>query len=370
MKIVDLVTPNFLVDLDILEMNIEKMAITCKAQGVTLSPMIKTHKSSAIAGLQRKYGATGFLTGTLDEADGLIQKGFENITLAYPVAGEANIARVVDLAGRTDLTICLDGGAAAMELDAALRAAGRKMKYLIIIDCGLGRFGVVPDEAPALAAELASCKALSLRGISTHPGQAYAASGPEDIAKVAREEIQALAAAKEALTAKGFSVPVVATGSTPTASLAVASGVVTVLRPGNYVFFDNIQMALGTATEADCSFTVLATVVSNPKPDILIIDAGSKCLGLDKGAHGNSLLAGFGLVKGHPELLVAALSEEVGKIRIVGPTTVTVGDKIQIIPNHACSAANMTSSLIGHRSGAVERSIPVDLRGGTRRPPV
>ncbi|HMM22248.1 MAG TPA: alanine racemase [Selenomonadales bacterium] len=370
MNIADLVTPNFLVDLDILETNIGKMAAACKARGVALAPMTKTHKSTVIAGLQRKHGAGGFLTGTLDEAEGLVNQGFDNITLAYPVAGRENVARVAALAGRTDLTICLDGAAAARELDAALSAAGRKIRYLIIVDCGLGRFGVAPEAAPALAAELASCSALSFRGISTHPGQAYAASGPEDVARVAQEEIQALAAAKKALAARGFSVPVVATGSTPTAEPAMASGVVTVLRPGNYVFFDNIQMALGVATEADCSLTVLATVISRPRPDTLIIDAGSKCLGLDKGAHGNALLAGFGLVKGHPELLVAALSEEVGKVRIVGPTTVTVGDKLEIIPNHACSVANMTSSLIGHRRGLVERSIPVDLRGGTRQPPV
>jgi D-serine deaminase-like pyridoxal phosphate-dependent protein len=148
---------------------------------------------------------------------------------------------------------------------------------------------------------------LKLRGIATHPGHVYA------------------------------------TGSTPTAAHAAASGVVTVLRPGNYVFHDNTQIALGVVPEERCALTVLATVLSRPRPGTLLIEAGSKCLGLDKGAHGTALMSGFGLVKGHPELTVAGLSEEVGKLAVSGDTAVAVGDKLAVIPNHACSAANLTT---------------------------
>lgn len=370
MNVNELATPSFLLDLDVFEANLRDMGDLCRQAGVQLWPMVKTHKSTVIAARQRDFGAAGFLTGTLDEAEQLAAAGFADLMLAYPVAGRANIARVVALARAARLTVALDGPDAAKALAAALADAGLALDYLIIVDSGLHRFGVPPREAAALAAALAGFRQLRLKGVATHPGQVYAAAGPDGVAAAARDEIGALAAAKESLRSRGFTVPVVAAGSTPTAARAAASGVVTVLRPGNYVFHDNTQIALGVVPPERCALAVLATVLSRPRPDTLIIDAGSKCFGLDKGAHGTSLVAGYGLVRGHPELTLAGLSEEVGKIAVTAATAVAVGDKLAVIPNHACAAANLTGWLVGHRRGEAECSIPVDMRGNSRQRPI
>lgn len=368
MKVGDVATPCFLLDLDRLESNIKQMADACRDRKIELWPMVKTHKSTTIAKLQAMHGAKGFLTGTLDEAEGLVAAGMTNIMLAYPVAGEPNVRRVAELARRASLTIGLDGPAAAAQLAQALAAANATIDYLIIIDCGLGRFGVPPTQAAALARELTGLDRLRFKGISTHPGQAYAATNRTELEQVGRQEMEQLALAKQLLEQAGFAVTTVATGSTPTAAAEIASGVVTVLRPGNYVFNDQIQIALGVAAENACSLAVQATVVSHPRPDLFIVNAGSKCLGLDKGGHGTSLIQGFGLVVGHPELRITALSEEVGKIQTEADSSLQVGDLVRIIPNHACSAANMTSFLVGHRQGIVEKLVPIDLRGGMRPP--
>ncbi|WP_330637618.1 hypothetical protein [Paraclostridium sordellii] len=79
-------------------------------------------------------------------------------------------------------------------------------------------------------------------------------------------------------------------------------------------------------------------------------------------------MTGFGRVKNHDELNIIGLSEEVGKIQIVGETNLKVGDKIQIIPNHSCSCANMTSYLVGYRGDEVVEIIDVDVRGNSRKP--
>lgn len=371
MQVCELATPSFLLDLDAFETNLADMAAVCREAGVELWPMVKTHKCAAIAWLQRDRGAAGFLTGTLDEAEQLIECGFTDIMLAYPVAGRRNIARVCDMARLARIIVAFDGVAAARDMAAALAGAGLALDYLIIVDSGLHRFGVAPRQAGRLAADLSGYKQLNLRGIATHPGQVYGATGPAGVAEAARAEIEALAAAKQALRDSDFTIDIVATGSTPTAARAAASGIVTVLRPGNYVFYDNVQVALGVTTHDRCALTVLATILSQPRPDTFIIDVGSKCLGLDKGAHGSTLIEGYGIVRDHPELSVAGLSEEVGRVMIKAPTDLTVGDKLAIIPNHACSAANMTSWLAGHRNGRVECAIPVDMRGNAwRQPPV
>ena len=369
MHVKQLITPSFLVDLDILEENIRDMALLCRLEGKELWPMIKTHKSSAIAKLQQQAGAAGFLTSTLDEAEGLVNSGISEIMLAYPVAGKENISKMIKMTDRANIILSLDGSDAAEQLNERLKATHKILDYLIIIDCGLHRFGVAPDQAVDLAYRLQDLACLQLRGIATHPGHVYGAASFVEVAAIAAEEAVAMQTARESLQNAGFNVGMVATGSTPTVRQIISTTEITAVRPGNYVFYDHIQVALGTVTEVRCAFTVLATILSRPQADVLIIDAGSKCLGLDKGAHGNALLKGFGLVKGHAELLITALSEEVGKIKICGPTSLNVGDKLQIIPNHACSAANMTDYLIGHRKEIIEAILDVDMRGGTRQKP-
>lgn len=364
-SIFDLSTPSFLVDMDILEDNIKNMGDLCKINNKKLYPMIKTHKSTYIANLQKQYGAQGFLTGTIDEAQKLVDTGFEELMLAYPVAGKENIKRIVALGERAHLILSFDGIDVAKQLNELLEGTDLFFDYTIIVDSGLHRFGIQPIEASELAKKLSNFSHLKLVGISTHPGQVYGASNYAEVSEVAGVEISAMEKAKAVLENDGFNMDIIASGSTPTAEFAAKTSTINVLRPGNYVFYDNIQTALGVVKESSCSLTVLATIISQPKDDVFLVDAGSKCLGLDKGAHGISLVKGYGTVKGHKELLITDLSEEVAKIKIEGTTSLNVGDKIQIIPNHSCSSANMTNYLIGYRGTEICETILIDARGGS-----
>lgn len=363
-QIEQLATPAFLLAIDTAEHNIARMAVVCADSGKELCPMVKTHKSVQLAALQAASGVDGFLVGTLDEAELLVSAGYTKIVLAYPIAAVANINRVVNLAKNSRLVLSLDGLAAAQAIEAVLAPLELTLDYLLIIDCGLGRFGVKPQQAATLMNQLQALDHLRFTGISTHPGQVYAQHDHSGVQAVAAAEIAALEVAAAALTAAGFKPTTVATGSTPTAAIAAHSSVITTLRPGNYVFNDAIQVALGVSTINDCALTVLATVISNPQPGLFLIDAGSKCFGLDKGAHGTALLSGYGIIKNHPELTLVGLSEEVGKIEATAPTAIAVGDKLEIIPNHACAAANMTSFLICHRQGTIDGQITIAARSG------
>ena len=161
-------------------------------------------------------------------------------------------------------------------------------------------------------------------------------------------------------------------GSRDFAILLLASSLadknIGIYHPGNYVFNDCIQMSNGTATEDDCALTVLATIISHPSEHLFICDAGAKCLGLDQGAHGNASIIGHGRVKGHPEVIVAGLSEEVGKLKVSGETTLKVGDKIEIIPNHSCSTANLTEYYITKCGDTALNTITVDVRSNSQIP--
>ena len=343
MKLNEIDTPAIVLDLDILERNIRRFAEAAAQNGKQLWPMVKTHKSTRLASMQREAGATGFLCGTLDEVEALAAAGFGPLMYAYPPAGEASIRRCIRAARETELLL--------------------RLGYTVILDAGLHRFGIPPEEAGPFARELRKFEHLEFRGVSTHPGHVYAAGSARELPRYCEDERRAVKTAVRSLQEAGFAPDIVSSGSTPTFFGTVEDELLNVYHPGNYVFMDAIQLSTDTAREADCALTVMATVISHPREDLYICDAGAKCLGLDQGAHGNASIRGYGVVLGHPELTVSGLSEEVGKLHAEGETSLHVGDRIRIIPNHACSSANLTSFYVGCRGENVEGLIPVDVRG-------
>ena len=133
----------------------------------------------------------------------------------------------------------------------------------------------------------------------------------------------------------------VSAGATPPARFSIEQRGFTEYRPGNYVYFDRTQVALGAATIDECALTVLATVVSKPAPNRVIFDSGSKTLTND-GARGFTPTPGFGTVIGHDNLLIERLSEEHATVKVLnGSTTLEPGDRVRIIPNHSCVVSNL-----------------------------
>jgi len=82
----------------------------------------------------------------------------------------------------------------------------------------------------------------------------------------------------------GVACDVVSVGSTPTALHSGAVRGVTEIRPGNYVFYDRMQVGLGVTSLDRCALTVLTRVISRPTSTRVVLDAGSKTFALDRGA--------------------------------------------------------------------------------------
>lgn len=370
MHITDIPTPAVLVDLDVMERNIQNAAALAQKSGKQFCPMTKTHKSAEIARMQLAAGANGLLVGTLAEAETFASFA-PLILFPYPIVGPANLARLGAIASRTEIILALDSMDAAEGYQQTFAQHAAPIRYTLIVDVGLHRLGISPEAAVPLVQEIATrCPALCFAGISTHPGQIYGCASKEDTLRIAREEHTIFQAAGTALAQAGFPCDIIATGSTPTFQHELALPAFTMLRPGNYVFNDLQQVLLGAAEESDCALFALCTIIAHPAPDLFIMDGGGKCLALDRGAHGNAAFTGYGRVLGHPEATVESLSEEVGKLRIFGETTLRVGSRIRILPNHSCPVANLTSYLIGVRGDTVERLIEVNARSNAQPPDI
>ncbi|BBD07637.1 alanine racemase [Desulfovibrio ferrophilus] len=367
----DVETPCVLVDGARLAANIERVAAIGRCHRVAVRPHIKTHKSVDIARMQMQAGACGVTASKVDEALVFVRAGIPSVTCAYPVLDGAKLDRLLAV-GRDydcDLRCLADSDAGVTALHQAGERAGLVIPVSMKIDVGLHRCGVAVDD-PALlrlASRVHHSPHLEFVGILSHAGQAYAAKDSAGVLAVARAEATLMRRAKALLEEHGVPVSEVSVGSTPTVLASDDYEGITEIRPGNYVFMDRTPVRLGLAQQSEVALTVLATVVSKNE-QWLIIDAGSKTLSSDGGAHGAGA-TDFGLAYplgaggelGAP-LVIGRLSEEHGWIINEG-ANLAIGDKVRIVPNHSCVVVNLRDRLALMGAGGELRSMNIDARG-------
>ncbi|MFB9278480.1 alanine racemase [Cohnella cellulosilytica] len=357
----ELPTPAVYVDLDILEGNIAAMAERLKARGLFHRPHLKSHKSVAVARRQLAAGAIGVTAAKLSEAEVFVSAGIPNLLLAYPIVGADKLDRFKALHAKTDMLVTADSLTAAEGLSAVGVATGKPVSVLIEIDGGLHRSGLQPGgDALRFALEARELPGLKIRGLMGYFGNVYKHAHGPDMARAVREEAATMAATARLFRENGVAADIVSTGSTPAGMYAEALEGVTEVRAGNYVFFDASGVGIGMAAESECALRVVATVVSVPVPGRATIDAGTKTLTSDR-AHRRD---GFGIAVGLPEVTIAGLNEEHGFLQF-DPARIRlrVGDRVELIPNHACVLPNLLDRIAGVRSGEVVEWLIVDARG-------
>ena len=359
-------TPALRIDLDKLERNLREMAEAASARGVALRPHFKTHKTVEIARMQLDLGAVGITTAKLSEAEVLAEHGVRDLFVCYPIVGAAKLERLRRLARAANLMTLVESEGGARGLSEAMRGEDRPLDVVLDIDLGFHRVGVPPEEAPRMAGIIASLPGLRLRGVSTHEGNVYSVTTPDERAALAREQVGRLVDTAEALRREGHALDIVSSGSTPGAAGALQVEGITEMRPGNYAFYDVMQTALGTVPLDRCALSVVATVVSSHPPDRAVADAGSKALTTDRGGYGGDTSTSYGVVRGRPGITVERLSEEHGWLRLDEGESVRTGDRIDIIPNHACVVCNLFDQVAVTRGEEVVAVWKVAARGCVR----
>jgi len=355
----DLETPAVLIDLDRLEDHIGSMSARAKEAGVNLRPHAKTHKVPEIGWMQMRAGAVGLSFAKTSEAEVFASHGFTDLFVAYPVVGPSKAERLAALSRRVRLSVGVDSVEGAQILGAAAVRCGQTLSVILKIDSGFHRVGVAPAEAVAVGARIAAIKGLDLAGVFTHAGQAYHRSDPSEIASDNRGEAATVIEAAEGLRKAGVPIETVSVGSTPTSRFGFAHKGLTEARPGNYVYLDRTQAGLGTCTLDDCAMSILATVVSVSGSERAVLDSGSKTLALDMLRPRPD---GYGLIVGTSSTL-SGLSEEHGVVAVAAGDSFKIGQRVRVLPNHACVVSNLHDRVYGVRGENVEAVFEVAARG-------
>ena len=129
-------------------------------------------------------------------------------------------------------------------------------------------------------------------------------------------------------------------------------------RAGTSAFLDRSVDRTCAGLDYDCALTVLTTVVSRSTPGRAIIDAGSKCLSSDAAP-----VPGYGQIAGASSSDLTQVDEEHGYVTVGAGDLLAVGQRVRIVPNHACAVVNLFDRLHVVRAGRVTAIWPIAARG-------
>jgi D-serine deaminase-like pyridoxal phosphate-dependent protein len=361
MHVSELDTPALLVDLDIMERNLRRVAEYTAVHGLRLRPHTKTHKIPAIGRMQLAAGAVGLTVAKVGEAEVMLAADPPDLLVAYPIVGQAKLERLMQVARRTRVTVALDSLRAACQLSEAAQQARVDVSVLAEADVGLGRVGVAPgEELVRLAQDIARLPRLTFAGIAFFPGH-IRPSDPKGMEALQhlREVIRSML---DDFRRAGIAVSIVSGGSTPTLFHSHTLAGLTEIRSGTYVFNDMNTVRSGACTVDECAASILVTVVSTARKGQMIVDGGSKTFSSDLAV--GSPERTFGQVIEAPGCIFSNMNEEHGFVDIrCADRTFAVGERVRIIPNHICPAVNLHERVYGIRNGEVEQVWQVEGRG-------
>ena len=342
-------TPAVLIDLAVSEKNIKTYQTYCDGKGLNLRPHIKTHKIPELAKLQLKAGAVGITCQKVSEAESMLSEGgIDDVLITYNIYGESKLQGLLRLSEKCNLSVVADNVVCLKGLSKTFKEAEKPLKVLVECDTGALRCGVVtPEEACSLAQKIESMPGLKFGGLMTYP--------PISQQKKVNHFLET---AKNLIETLGITVDTVSIGGSPNMWEVEKIPIGNEYRIGTYIYNDRSLMEREVCSEGDCALTILATVVSTPTSERAVIDAGSKVLTTDLFG-----LTGHGHIIDHPELIISQLSEEHACIVSDRPTGLSIGQKLRVIPNHACVVSNMVDEVIFIEGQNVLKKQAVVARG-------
>jgi len=346
-----IVKPAFVVNKQRVKQNIDLMYLKAKKSNVNFRPHFKTHQSLQIASWFREKGVNSITVSSVEMAKYFAKYGWKDITIAFPT-NILEMDEINKLNDQIDLNLLVESEDVAWFLDEKLK---KPVNVWIKIDTGYGRTGIEWDNADQilqLCRTIRKSKKFNLTGLLTHSGHSYQVKGKEAILKIYRDTVKKMTRVKSQLSDRGIEPVKISVGDTPTCSVVEDFCEVDEIRPGNFVFYDIMQLNIGSCREQDIAVAVVCPVVAkHPKRNELILYGGAVHFSKDyiSDEHHEKVYGyvcelqenNWGPI--NRENYLASISQEHG---IVKATTdffhrIQIGDLVAVLPAHSCLAMNL-----------------------------
>ncbi len=288
-------------------------------------PHVKTHRAPWIVEVLLSQGVTAFKCATPAEVEMVLAANAKQVTWAYPTVNSFNIHRFIECARQYPdavLTGMVESERGLEVWRTELKNAPANVRLWVDLDPGLGRTGIQMDDS---ALKLARAVNLLGRFAGWHIYDGHI-NGDR---KERREKVLALAEKvgilKDRLCAENIECAVIAGGSYtfdlwPQALTQFVS-------PGSWTYSSaQHDIELADLEWRPAAF-VLATVISTHK-NTATLDAGSKAISPDKPMTERFRWDGRILLMNEEHVIVES-------------SDLRVGDRVLLMPQHACTTAYM-----------------------------
>lgn len=348
----DITEPTLLLDEEICRANIKQMAKKTRRHGLHFKPHMKTHQSAKIGHWLKDEGAEAITVSSVTMAEYFSRHGWYDITIAFP-CNIRQAGRINTLAGNVELTLLVNSVTTAKKLAEKL---SNNVKVYIELDTGSERTGLKVNQLSqikALVKELKDAQHLEWIGFYSHPGHSYSSRSEKEIRQVHQSVISQIQKLRNKLTAD-FGKFEVCVGDTPCCSKATNFEGIDAISPGNFVFYDLMQVQIGSCNISDIAVAVECPIVERyPERNELAVYGGA--VHFSKESFKANKINHFGLVASREadqwmtianDCYLKALSQEHGLITCSDQVfdRYQVGDLITVLPVHSCLTANLMGS--------------------------
>lgn len=331
--------PTLFVDLDIVRSNIQNMHEKAERAGVEFRPHFKTHQSKAIGKMFRNFGVNGITVSSIKMANYFADDGWSDITIAFP----ANVLAVEDynrIAAKITLKTLVISSEVVNILDEKIQ---HKMGLYIEIDPDYGRSGIPVSDIDSVQSVLHTIERsrhLYPAGFYCHAGHSYQARSKEEINEIAATALGKL----HSLKASFPDLPI-CFGDTPSCSVLDDFGPVNQISPGNFVFYDWMQVQIGACSPAEIAVYMECPVVEKfEERRQVLIHGGAVHFSKDSVETDGKLSFGEPMLKHlSKKTYLKKISQEHGIIQCSPQVfdELNVGETIQIFPIHSCLTADI-----------------------------
>ena len=348
--------PTLLLDEARCRTNIARMAAHARASGVRFRPHFKTHQSAEIGAWFRAEGVTSIAASSLRMAAYFADAGWDDIVVAFP-ANWREIDLINQLAERITLGLIVESRETARFLGANLK---HPVDIWLDVDTGYHRTGIdwqAKSEAIGLATLINAAPMLRLRGMLTHSGHSYKGHTQAEIQAVYDETVSHFNSLRTYLTAAGITGLALSLGDTPSCSVVEDLSAVDEIRPGNFVYYDWMQVLIGSCRVEDVAVALACPVVTkNAARSQIVVYGGGVHLSKDfvvdqKGRTSYGAVAlptDSGWSAPFEDTYVASLSQEHGVLQVAPADfdRIQIGGLVCILPVHSCMTADLLKTVV------------------------
>lgn len=342
--------PTLIVDKARCLSNISRMAKKARDHSLTFRPHFKTHQSPEIGSWFREFGVDKIAVSSVSMASKFIDSGWMDISIAFPV-NPRETSLINSLNSRAKVNITVENHEA---IDILCHSLNRKLGVFIKIDTGYGRTGIDysdHDKIRDIIKKVDKHRLLSLKGFIIHAGHTYQCRSKEEVITVHNDSLEKIGKLREKIltTRQGL---IISYGDTPSCSLADDFSGIDEIRPGNFVYYDLMQVQIGSCSVENIAVAVACPVVAkHPERQQLVIHGGAVHFSKEflvqngKNYFGQRAVLNFsGQGRYLTDDFLISISQEHGILQVKDPeefADINIGSLVYIIPVHSCLSADL-----------------------------